>query len=165
MIRNLFAISIICCLMLVAPYAVAQQPGAQASVADSNPPNQTVARVQEMFSLVETKSPDAQIKIKQALKDESWYVRGEAARALGRLGDNSAAPLLLALTQDPSWFVRDSALEALAAIKASSWSGAEQMMTSPDSYTRARAAATLGAFNYAPSIDLLINALSDSDEF
>jgi len=117
-----------------------------------------------MFSLVESKNPEAQSKIKPSLSDDNWYVRGEAARALGRLGDKSIAPLLIPLTQDPNWFVRDSALEALIAIKASPEAGIEQMMSSTDSYTRARAATTLGALGYAPAIDSLIRALSDSDE-
>ncbi len=117
-----------------------------------------------MFSLVESKNPEAQSKIKPSLSDDNWYVRGEAARALGRLGDKSIAPLLIPLTQDPNWFVRDSALEALTAIKASPEAGIEQMMSSTDSYTRARAATTLGALGYAPAIDSLIRALADSDE-
>jgi HEAT repeat protein len=157
MIRNTFTIKLILFSSVFVSAASAQQ---------SSPDqlNQTLSRVQEMFSLVESKNPEAQTKIKPSLSDENWYVRGEAARALGRLGDKSIAPLLIPLTQDPNWFVRDSALEALTAIKASPEAGIEQMMSSTDSYTRARAATTLGALGYAPAIDSLIRALTDSDE-
>ncbi|HKS40776.1 MAG TPA: HEAT repeat domain-containing protein, partial [Blastocatellia bacterium] len=157
MIRNTFTIKLILFSSVFVSTASAQQ---------SSPDqlNQTLSRVQEMFSLVESKNPEAQSKIKPSLSDENWYVRGEAARALGRLGDKSIAPLLIPLTQDPNWFVRDSALEALTAIKASPEAGIEQMMSSTDSYTRARAATTLGALGYAHAIDSLIGALSDSDE-
>ncbi|HKP85424.1 MAG TPA: HEAT repeat domain-containing protein [Blastocatellia bacterium] len=165
MIRNLFAINLISHLLLFAPIGSAQQSDAKPVDPASDPPNQVMARVQEMFSLVKTKSPEAQGKLKQALSDESWYVRGEAARALGQLGDNSVSALLVPLTQDANWFVRDSALEALQKLKAPPVAGIEQMMASPDSYTRARGAAVLGALNYAPAIDSLIGALADKDEF
>ncbi len=160
MIRNIFTIK----LILFSSVFVSSVSAQQSTAASPDQLNQTLSRVKEMFSLVESKNPEAQSRIKPNLSDENWYVRGEAARALGRLGDKSIAPLLIPLTQDPNWFVRDSALEALTAIKASPEAGIEQMMASTDSYTRARAATTLGALGYAPAIDSLIRALADSDE-
>ncbi|MGA9771432.1 MAG: HEAT repeat domain-containing protein [Blastocatellia bacterium] len=160
MTRNIFTIRLILISLVMATSVSAQQ----STVAGSEQPNPTLVRVQEMFSLVESKNPEAQIRIKPSLSDENWYVRGEAARALGRLGDKTVAPLLIPLIRDPNWFVRDSALEALTAIKASPEAGIEQMLSSTDSYSRARAATTLGALGYAPAIDSLIRALSDSDE-
>src|SRR6266404_1398891 len=61
------------------------------------------SRAQLLLSLIDSKQDDAPAKLKQALSDESWYVRGQAARGLARLGDRSAAPALVSLLQDESW--------------------------------------------------------------
>ncbi|HVF91728.1 MAG TPA: HEAT repeat domain-containing protein, partial [Blastocatellia bacterium] len=79
-------------------------------------PSQQAAKVQEIARLVETRQPDALARIGEALSDESWYVRGEAARALGRLGDRAAVSILLPLIQDSNWYVRESSLQALSEI-------------------------------------------------
>src|SRR6185295_16358330 len=95
-------------------------------------------------------------RIKQALTDENWYVRGEAARALGMLGDKSASALLLPLLKDQSWFVRSAALTAIASLGAPSEAQtARELVDSPDAYVRARASITLAD----PTV--LIQALGD----
>src|SRR5437867_6719181 len=88
-------------------------PGAFSQSADSkdSPPSPALARAQQLIALVDSKEVNGLARLKQALSDENWYVRGEAARALGRLGDKSAGPFLLPLLQDQSWFVRSAALE------------------------------------------------------
>ena len=77
-------------------------------------PNGAASKVQQLVALVDSKDPTAPAKIRQALSDESWYVRGAAARALGRLGDKTASSVLMPMLQDPNWFVRSAALEAIA---------------------------------------------------
>jgi HEAT repeat protein len=170
MIKQLFAIHRVPSLFLlgcffVAPPVRAQQSELQPAALPNGAQNQAMVHAQELFSLARSRSPEALSKLKAALSDENWYVRGEAARALGQLGDGSVAALLVPLTQDENWFVRDSALEALAAFKASPSFDVKQMITSPDPYARAKGAAALGALKYSPAIELLMEALSDSDEF
>lgn len=43
---------------------------------------------------------------------EAWYIRAEAARALGETGDQDAVPALFAALKDDSWMVRAAAVEA-----------------------------------------------------
>ncbi|HEX8183482.1 MAG TPA: HEAT repeat domain-containing protein, partial [Blastocatellia bacterium] len=165
MIKYLLTFMILLQAGLCAPFVFGQQQSARPGDNNTAPASKALARVQEMTALVESKDANALSMIKESLSDENWYVRGEAARALGRLGDSSAAQALVPLVEDQNWFVRDAALEALSAIKASPGPASiQRLLSSPDSYSRARAAATIGAINYAPAIDALIAALSDADE-
>src|SRR4029078_6729787 len=112
MIKNRFAIHRIPGFLLLgflfaASSARAQQPEPLPAALPTGSQNQAVIEAQEVFSLARSRSPEAQARLKQALSDENWYVRGEAARALGQLGDKSVAALLAPLTQDQNWFVRD----------------------------------------------------------
>ena len=137
-------------------------PGAPAQEIDSkdNTPSPTLARAQQIIAIASSKEPDT-AKLKQALTDESWYVRGEAATAFGRLGDKSAGQLLLPMLQDESWFVRLAALEAIAALDArSDTTLLRDASASPDEYVRARAAATSAAADNS-ALDSLIKALGD----
>src|SRR5712691_7974141 len=118
------------------------------------------ARAQQLIALIDSKEVTAPAKLKQGLSDENWYVRGEAARGLGRLGDKSAGALLLPLLRDQSWFVRCAALEAIAAlgglsntVDTAATSAPRELMSSSDAYVRARAAATLAVGN-SSSVDL-----------
>ena len=97
------------------------------------------ARAQEVTGLASSKDPEALAKLKQALSDDNWYVRGVAASALGKRGDSEAASLL-PLIQDKNWFVRDQAVAALAALGGSFDTGyLVALLTSSDAYARARA--------------------------
>jgi len=48
-----------------------------------------------------------------ALNDNYWYVRAEAALALGKIGDTHATTRLFSMLQDNDPYVRDNAREAL----------------------------------------------------
>jgi HEAT repeat protein len=158
--KTFLAIDLILLTWLSSASALAQQ----APDSRDGPPSPVLARAQQLIALIDSKEVNAPAKLKQALSDENWYVRGEAARALGRLGDKSAGPLLLTLLQDQSWFVRSAALEAIASLGAASEAVAlRELTTSPDAYVRARAVATLAAGNSAAA-DSLIQALADSDD-
>jgi aminopeptidase N len=54
-----------------------------------------------------------------ALRDESYLVESEAARALGRTRQNAAFDVLVDLLERPSWFdvVRAGAIDGLAALR------------------------------------------------
>jgi HEAT repeat protein len=59
-------------------------------------------------------SPLVAHAFRQALKDASWEVRSEAARALGRVDDPESVEPLLAALEDSSYTVQTSAEHALA---------------------------------------------------
>jgi HEAT repeat protein len=123
-----------------------------------------LARAQQLITLVSSKDVDAPERLKRALLDENWYVRGEAARAIARLGDKSAGPLLLPLLRDQSWFVRCAALEAIASLgTGSDASAVREVMNSTDAYVRARSAATLPWMDPAAA-ETLIQALGDGEQ-
>jgi HEAT repeat protein len=160
------AIYLISLLWVSAATAPAQQVDSKDNPA-SNSASPALARAQQIIAISGSKEPDAPGKLKQALTDESWYVRGEAARAFGRLGDKSATALLLPMLQDESWFVRFAALEAIAELRTPSgdWSDLTSLrdaLASPDEYVRARAAATSAAAGNS-TVDSLIKALGDKE--
>jgi HEAT repeat protein len=51
-----------------------------------------------------------------ALQDEQWDVRGDVARALGKIADPRAVEPLIHALQDQEWFVRSAAAEALGEV-------------------------------------------------
>ena len=60
------------------------------------------------------RGPRATAAFQQALSDASWEVRAEAARALGRIDDESSVEPLLGALEDASYTVMTSAENALA---------------------------------------------------
>ena len=52
----------------------------------------------------------------QKLKDKDWYVRKNAAEALGEIGDKRAVEPLIAILEDPYWRIRSDAVLALGKI-------------------------------------------------
>jgi HEAT repeat protein len=158
--KTLLVINLIVFAWLSGSNAAGQRAGDSKGIS----PSPSFARAQHLLSLIDSKQDDAPAKLKQALADESWYVRGQAARALGRLGDRSAASVLVSLLQDESWFVRVSALEAIATLGAT-YDVAElrDAMASPDGYVRARATATSPVAGNG-AVESLIKALGDGDQ-
>jgi HEAT repeat protein len=123
------------------------------------------ARVKQIRKLVDSKDPEAATKLVAALASPDWYVRGEAARALGRLGNRSHAQDLLPLVQDGNWFVRDAALSALSEIgETSAAESLKKSLETGDPFARARAARSLGLLKDATATDSLIKALVDEHE-
>ena len=102
-----------CCLCATATFA-------QQSTQTTGDLNPAFARAEQLFALADSKDAGATAKIKQALADENWYVRGEAAIAIARLGDKSNGALLIPLLQDQNWFVRSAAMKAIALLGAQS---------------------------------------------
>src|SRR5262249_34789046 len=149
-------VMLLCCLCCTAIFA--QKP-AQTNGDATSP---AFAKAEQLFVLAESKDSSAPEKIKQALSDDNWYLRGEAALALARLGDKSNAQLLFPLLQDQNWFVRSAALRAIMLLGAHTESSSVDPGTS-DSYLRASALATAAASNNA-SVDSLIKLLADNDE-
>lgn len=149
--------------------ALAQQNGVPPDPQAGSPAPKAAAtpaarRAEELVKALETRTPEAREKIKQALSDENWYVRGTAARAVAELGDPAAAQAVAPLLKDAHWYVRESALATLTATKtAPDPAVIEAMLASPDPYMRARAAQALCASNAASAIDALLRLLKDDD--
>ena len=75
------------------------------------------ARTHEYIRTLASRGPEAlQILGGLAQDHEDWYVRGEAAAALGHLGGGQAVRLLEALAQDTDEYVRMAVAEALTRI-------------------------------------------------
>src|SRR5687768_4578438 len=73
---------------------------AQSIEPKDQPSNLVSAQVKQLKSLAESKDPEAASKVAISLSSTDWYVRGEAARALGRLRSKAHAQDLLPLVED-----------------------------------------------------------------
>ncbi|MCI0487977.1 MAG: HEAT repeat domain-containing protein, partial [Blastocatellia bacterium] len=150
---------------LLFTFALSLSAAAQDGKGKEGQPSKTFERAQAVSTLAESKDAEALNRLKQALSDSDWYVRGEAARAYGRLGYRGAAADLLPLIEDSNWFVRGAALQSLITIGDASVAVKVQgLLESPDPYERARAATALGRFKYTPAADSLILKLSDNED-
>ncbi len=81
--------------------------------------------------------------IDSVLRDPSATVRAQAAAALGRIGDVTAVPLLIAALGDPEHWVRLRALEAIEAIVPDDTAALEVALADPNRDVRFRAALAL----------------------
>ena len=78
------------------------------------PSNDTVAAC--LFVFGEFRDPTDLPVIRRHLSDPAWYVRVQAATALGKLGAQEDEARLIALFTDEQWWVRYRAGEALASL-------------------------------------------------
>ncbi len=128
---------------------------------DSATPS-ALKKAQQIEAIVQAQDRSATEKLKAFLADEDWYVRGEAGRALGILGEKSAAPFVTPLLQDKHWFVRDGAIEALANMgDGAAVSYLQTLLQTGNAFEKARAAESLARIKANGSIDLLIQGLQD----
>jgi HEAT repeat protein len=153
--KTSLAIKVILVSWMCSTPALAQK-SVQTNGTSTNP---AFVQAEQLFVLADSKDAGATAKIKEALASDSWYLRGEAAMAIVRLGDKSNAALLLPLIHDQNWFVRGAALRAIMLLGAKSDSTAVDPAAS-DLYLRASALATADT----ASIDLLTKSLNDSDD-
>ena len=89
-------------------YNVSALPAARAIARFSHDPEVLAARLRLLQS-----AEDLPIASK-CLEHEDWYVRVQAAAALGRMGEADDAELLVPLLSDPEWWVRYRAAQALS---------------------------------------------------
>ena len=122
-------------------------------------------RAQSLLPDISSQNSESSAKIRKAVTDPSWYVRGKAALALGKLDEKNALVDLSNLLKDESWYVRICALEALAE-KRDPAAGAAilPLLESSDSFIVARAAEALGEINYTLSTESLIKLTGHDDE-
>jgi HEAT repeat protein len=98
----------------------------------------------------------------QALKGPVWVARGNAAWALGALGNHNAAPLLAVTLRDSEANVRRRGAWALGALDASeSVPALIDALKDTDAGVREQVAWALGAIGDRRAVEPLMNALSD----
>ncbi len=73
-------------------------------------PNVRAAAVE---TLADRSEQEALPAARELLRDDAWFVRVHACRAVGRLGTLEDAPLLARMLGDPKWWIRAAAKDAL----------------------------------------------------
>ena len=119
-------------------------------------------KVQQIEQIVESRELSAVEKLKLFIADEDWYVRGEAARAVGMLSDKSAIALLTPLIRDTNWFVRESAIASLANLGEAKMPLQELFLTG-NSFDKTRAATSLAATKSTDAFDILLKGIKDEN--
>ncbi|MEH1861114.1 MAG: HEAT repeat domain-containing protein, partial [Nostoc sp.] len=105
-------------------------------------------------------------KLIAALKDSDFDVRGNAASALGKIGNAEAVQKLIAALKDSESYVRGNAASALGKIgNAEAVPELIAALKDSDSYVRGNAASALGKIGNAEAVPELIAALKDSDSY
>jgi len=116
---------------------------------------------QAASALVAIGSP-AYEPLTRALKGPAWVARGNAAWALGALGNHQAAPLLAGTLRDTEPRVRKRSAWALGALDASEAVPALiEALKDTDAGVREQVAWALGAIGDRRAVEPLMNALSD----
>ena len=112
-----------------------------------------------------TKSNEVVNELNQALEDSDWFVRWNAAEALGNIGSETAIPGLLKALEDSDRFVRGKAAEALGKISSeTAIPGLLKALEHSDVYVRWKAAEALGKIGSETAIPGLLKALEDSNK-
>ena len=95
------------------------------------------------------------------------YIRRDAAKALGEIGDATAMEPLIAALKDPKKDVRDAAVEAIAKIGGDPRAVAAfaEPLKNGNSIAREEAASSLGKIRHKSAVEHLIPALKDEDCF
>ncbi|HKV39232.1 MAG TPA: HEAT repeat domain-containing protein [Blastocatellia bacterium] len=159
-------------LVAVAGFALGQVPAGPAqtaSPAESDDPAHARQHKAALLADLVAAGSDPQVndKINQALADEDWYIRGEAALTIARFKRKVPADWLGPLLKDKSWFVRAAVLDALGVLGEAAWSvcpEVQRMLDPSDPYLCARAAAFLSEVKYSPASDNLIQLLPTDDD-
>ncbi|MHB9074225.1 MAG: HEAT repeat domain-containing protein [Desulfobaccales bacterium] len=100
-------------------------------------------------------------KLQQALQDQNWLVRRNAAEALGKIGSPEAVPILTKALQDSDEPERWQAAEALAKIGSpEAVSAAIQALQDPEWHVKMRAAEALGRIG---TLDILKQLIQTPD--
>jgi HEAT repeat protein len=96
-------------------------------------------RVRACRALGRIAQPEVVPLLVEALADDAWTVRAEAARWLTGLGDHSSVPELERALSDGAWWVRANAADALRSIGPAGLAALVRASQSDDRATAARA--------------------------
>ncbi|MDB9543971.1 HEAT repeat domain-containing protein [Microcystis aeruginosa CS-1036] len=111
-----------------------------------------------------TKSNEVVNELNQALEDSDWYVRWKAAKALGKIGTETAIAGLVKALEDSDYDVSGSAAEALGKIGTeTAIPGLLKALEDSDRFVRSNAVKALGNIGSETAIPGLLKALKDSD--
>jgi len=97
-------------------------PPLRALLREGTPPDDIVAAC--LFLFGECSDPRDVPTVRAHISHPTWYVRLQAASALGKMGIEEDEPLLIKLLDDEHWWVRYRAAEALSNLP---WMTAERM--------------------------------------
>jgi HEAT repeat protein len=101
-----------------------------------------------------------------ALRDQNWYVRQDAAKALGQIGGARAVEPLIAALRDQDRDIHEAAAEALGQIgDARAVDPLIAALRDQNGYVREAAAEALGQIGDARTVDPLIAALRDQNGY
>ena len=106
-------------------------------------------RIGACRALARIARPDVRALLVEALADDAWAVRAEAARGLTGVGDDSSVPELERALFDGAWWVRANAAEALRSIGPAGLDALLRASQGGDRHTAAPARETL-AFGGSP---------------
>ena len=117
--------------------------------------------VQEAASAILASLADARVfaPLVAALSSRDWIVRMHAAKALGRIGDPEAVPVLMPLLQDKVKAVREEVSGALAAIGGVAVLALIQALQHEEWLVRLHAVEALGKLNSSDAVEPLLQAL------
>ena len=73
------------------------------------------------------------------IRDRSWPLRAQAAKALGKLAIKRSVPALERVLDDPAWWVRANAAGALRELGEPGHAALERALEHEDRYARDRA--------------------------
>ncbi|MBM3242164.1 HEAT repeat domain-containing protein [Candidatus Poribacteria bacterium] len=114
------------------------------------------------FKLADIGEPAVPLLI-EALSDENWQVRLNAAVALGQIGDSAAVPALIAALNDEAWEVRANATVALGKMGQTVVPALIAALKDQDAPVRRNAARALGDIGDPTAVPALIEILNDED--
>jgi HEAT repeat protein len=115
-----------------------------------------------LSALARTRSAGALVSLQEALQNESSYIRCEAAKALGQLGDPGGVTALRSSLADRDPYVRTAAAKSLGLLKdVAAVSDLIASFQDDASSVRAAAAVSLGKIGDRSSVQALIVGLGD----
>ena len=132
--------------------------------ADGNGTTDSAHRRESQAVFSNLKEPGNEEKAHRLLTDDDWYLRGQAAIALGR-ANKASAKELQPLLEDKNWFVRSATLQALALVRDPAVGPDVAKLLDPaDPDTCSRAALLLGQINYVASAGQIEKLLTADDD-
>ncbi len=99
----------------------------------------------------------------EVLQDSDEFIRQEAVKALGQIGDPETVAALRPALQDSAWRVSLEAVKALESIGHPSVNVLLEALQGSDKFVRAAAAKALGQIGDREAVAALLPALQDSD--
>ncbi len=118
---------------------------------------------QEAFDALIDRADESLVPLSQALHSEDWRVREEAAKILGRIGDEKAAKALIQLFKDDKIRVQLWATDSIISMGTRAVKPLIEALNDEDRRVRMGAVVALGEIQDLEAKDYLRNLLDDDD--